>query len=388
MSRALSEALDADVSIVAKSLNRGSCACSASTPEPNVKRVPELGAFGRLPKQTPWATLRTLLMVMGDWSSDWPLRAWKLSRSVYRRGEVECVAVTTGPPWIVVVAAFEAKRLRVPLIVDLQDSPNRYGNLPGWIIRLKRIHRLLVKSATRTACLISVVNASEQRLVESWLGRRVVVFQAGPDLSQWSDVKRSPRVTDAPSFLINYSGNVYDTLEIGAVAAVLQRCSEGFDENELKFTLAGPDLSRRAWTEQFGRHGVRLPIVYLGMLPFSESAETLPSSDLLLLPGQIGGPSYGPGAKIFDYLASGSPVLYFPANCPESAALVASQGESCCATSDPAVAETWMRGLFDAWKSNHVVRRPVGEIAGSGWRSYAESAHQYAVTVKSTVDGL
>lgn len=211
-----------------------------------------------------------------------------------------------------------AHQRRIPLVVHMSDDwvngwpANTLGRSVFPITGLaNRAVRSVVATAMREASEVTVISDAMAADYERRYGRACRVLHNGVDLGQWPAREASPARSSAE---ILYSGSVFAYAQLTSLEdvrdAVRSLRADGRDVRLAIHTQhSGMDRHRRA----FGRgDGVELR----GLVPPAEFRRTLADADILLLPVSFDALTVDfirlsiPG-KLAEYLASGTPVLYY-----------------------------------------------------------------------------
>lgn len=396
--RALSEAFGAEVQIISRSLNRGSCSCYSESDDATV-RVPADVAFRQLQRFRLTAFLAYALRAVTEFSTTWPWNAYRAARRISDPDSTVAVAVGTGPFWVIPFAWLEAKRLNVPLLIDFHDSPS-YFYRRGIRKVFTWLARTPVKLATKSAAIVCSVNLHESQQVAAWSNREVFTFDIGLDSRRWKfdDSEAAEPLSLSQfvdqlrrnNFVISYAGTYYDRFDLNAIGSLFERVwavlSARYDRPpRIKILLAGRSPGLAYWRVALEKVGVTGVVYDVGQLPEQTCDQLLIESQLLVIPGMVNVGGIGPGGKIFDYIASGTPLLYYPVSDPATANLIDLQGVTCCATSDIEVATDFLVENYEAWLNDAMLRRTPGTIQGDDWKWYDESVQELVHYINDTL---
>lgn len=226
--------------------------------------------------------------------------------------ETGCEAiVSSGPPFTChLIGRALARRSRLPWIADYRDpwtQATYYPKRPDWVRALdERLERSCVREAARS---ITVGEGMARQLRDAspeTAPERVVVIPNGYDPAEFVDVPFSPpetlRITHAGSLFYNRIPHAF----FGAVEDLLAEDSAAKTDLRLQFAGRLDEavlqlLSREPWSGITTTHG---------FLPHQENLRLLRSSRLLLL--LIGTDAQSKTmvtCKVYEYIASGVPIL-------------------------------------------------------------------------------
>jgi glycosyltransferase involved in cell wall biosynthesis len=236
-------------------------------------------------------------------SSSVPITAHLIARRLHRR---------TGTPWI----------------AEFRDPWS--AGLPGRVARA-RAARLERSLTAETAGLVMTSPSWATRFSEEW-GRPVSVITNGQD-----GVPPAPPASASDEFAVAYLGSYYPALQdLGGVWAAIRHLTEaGVSAPDRVRFIGEPDPA--AWSE-LRAQGLEALVEVTGFLPHDEAMARLSSASVLLLAGPRDAAGTGRGiipGKVFEYLATGLPILYVGATeCDVADLLREFDGCHICAPND------------------------------------------------------
>jgi len=239
----------------------------------------------------------------------WHGPALRRGRRILRERPVD-VIFATGPPftahWI---ARDLARTARLPLVLDFRDPWTRapfYPARPGWARRLdEALERSCVEEAAAVVTVNREIHDDLRTRFPRLPGERVRVIPNGFDPQDFAGIAMSP----PEDFVLTHAGTLPDSGLPVALREALERlgAEDSVFRESFRLVLAGtvgPVVRRQIAGAWFAPR-----VEDRGYLPHADSVRLLRSSTLLLLliePQRARGILTG---KVFEYLASGTPVL-------------------------------------------------------------------------------
>jgi glycosyltransferase involved in cell wall biosynthesis len=262
------------------------------------------------------------------------------------------VVYSTSPPVSAhVVALIASRALRVPWVADFRDgwtlNPQR-EDAPRLLRRANAwLEDAIVQRATR------LVVADET--IELRGGRDPALIQNGVDAEDITDAAAA----DHSQFRLTYAGTLYGARSGEPVFAALDRliASGEIDPHRFELRLVGSDFRGPA----AGSALDALPVESTGYVDHRHAVAEMASSDALLLYQPSGWP--GASGKLYEYLATGRPILCVAAadSVPSRLVRELDAGE-CASPDDPDAVEAAIMTMYRRWLDgglgvNHDVRR-------------------------------
>lgn len=212
--------------------------------------------------------------------------------------------LTTSPPDSVHLVGL-ALDVR-PWIVDFRDPwIGLTYKRPPTPFHAWRQRRLRASVVSRADLLLATTRASADLLRDA--GARVEILPNGwdPDVAPAA----APARADGKLRLV-YTGTLWDVPAASTFLSATARALATHGARDLEVELIGPhESSERKLVERLGLTGV---VRFAGQVPYQESRRRQSAADVLLLL-QVHGPGYEaaiPG-KLYEYVASGRPILAF-----------------------------------------------------------------------------
>jgi glycosyltransferase involved in cell wall biosynthesis len=279
-----------------------------------------------------------------------PGALWSALRTARRHRPV--VVYSTSPPVSAhVVAMIVSRVLRLPWVADFRDgwtlNPQQ-EEAPRLLRRANaRLEDAVVKRATRLVIADETVElrGTEER----------ALIRNGVDIE---DVPET-QAKDDSLFRLTYAGTLYGARNAEPVFAALRSLiARGeIDAERLELRLVGSDFRGPA----AGSALRALPVKATGYVDHRRAVAEMAASDALLLYQPSGWP--GASGKLYEYLATGLPILCVADEDSVPSRLVQELAAGECASpDDPAAIETAIGALYRRWKENglgvnHDVRR-------------------------------
>lgn len=270
------------------------------------------------PRQSGSARLARL--VSFDDAAWWSPLAARAGASLGRTHSVSAV-VASGPPFSVTVAgARTARRLGVPLVVDLRDAW-RDSSTIWYPLAAARRHALAVERRVLAAAdVVLAVTAPIRDEAEQLGARDVRILPNGFDPS---DITAAWSPRDDSTLRLTFMGRIYanhaEPWDLIRALGELRRTRPDVDVR-LEFIGNVPD----AVTAAAQAHGVGDAVDCPGYLPHAAALERVAAADVgVLLIAEGPGAKASMTGKLFEYLAMGLPTLVLGPPDGEAAALVA-----------------------------------------------------------------
>lgn len=315
-------------------------------------------------------------------------KAWApnlLSRieEIFRQHHPELIFATAPPFYVATLACRIARKLSIPLVLDLRDAWSQwrigpYGSFLHYLLTvrmegacLKGAERIIVTSRqTRVDFLkvhpevpgekIKVITNGYDRAVEEWevslkpkSHQPFVIGYVGT--FYYSPAERAammqPWWCKAPNRMIQYAPRKEDWLYrspyffFQAVAALLAENPQYRSRLRIRFAGSKPD-----WIdEQVNRFGLAANVEFLGPLNHSGSLQFQSQCDALLVTSSkvLGGGDYSIAGKTFEYFSMRKPVLGFVAEGAQKELLAESGLALLCDPDVPSESARKLRDLLD-----------------------------------------
>jgi glycosyltransferase involved in cell wall biosynthesis len=277
-----------------------------------------------------------------------------------RRTPFDAVLTTSPPHSAHLAGLILQKTLGVPWIADFRDSwlMEKFDRVPTRFHRMinDRLQRAVIRRADRLIAVSEPILSDLRRLS----GRDPDAFLRIPNGYDPEDF-RGAAWKPSSRFRITYSGTANpvhspESFFRGLQAAFRER-PEMRPEIEVRFvgSVTGIDLDRMA-----DARGIRASIHRTGYLAHSESIRRLMDSDLLLLVLPSDSSEGVVTGKLYEYLASGIPVLgIIPPGEAERSIRSCGGGFTVRPDDIEGIAATLTR-IYDLWKSGRWKARPKG----------------------------
>jgi glycosyltransferase involved in cell wall biosynthesis len=268
--------------------------------------------------------LRFSLATFGDprWLAYWPMLRRGLD--VVRRNRLELIIATAPPEVLLLVARALSRRSRVPWVADYRDLWFREMRLhQSWLASRASgpLNRRLVRGAS---ALVTVSQGLQNRLAD-YLQREVLVSYNGY-FEEEIEATTPERPWRDGRIHIVYAGRVYPK----------KRNPEPLFRALSALKRAHPESASKLCVDFYGfhdfwlqsiidKHGIRDQVACHGFVPYRQSLDAQRSADVLLFLDWMEASAEGVlTGKLFEYLASGRPILSLgPRKDSEAARLIA-----------------------------------------------------------------
>jgi len=217
--------------------------------------------------------------------------------------------ITTGPPHSTHLVGMRLKKAFPDIfwLADFRDPwVNIYYNrhLSRWRTAWDKDKRLET-SVLQTADLISVISDGMRNEFEE-RAQEIVTIMNGYDKNDFPD---SPQSMKEENFIVRYTGNFTDNQVVGSIWDAFAEVIENHDLGDrIQFRFTG-NVSQGI-IDIISHYGLSDRVTLENYCPHSEAVQKMIDADLLLLiiPDAPGNELIIT-AKIFEYLASGTPIL-------------------------------------------------------------------------------
>lgn len=258
--------------------------------------------------------------------------------------------LTTGPPHSVhLIGLALAHRHRLPWLTDFRDpwtEIDYYADLP-MSAPAKAIDTLLERLVLHRATAATVVSEAMQRQMQRADGRAIAVIENGYDPADFEGVSGD---ISADEFVLAHIGNLNEARNPGALWEALARLNARQSMPKLRLSFVGN--VEPAVLASAARHGFSDLIRTMPYLPHEEAIRRMKSSTMLLLSiNRVKGAEGIATGKLYEYVASGRPVLGIGPPAGDAARVLHESGAGVLFDFDDAEGvAAHLRALYDAWE--------------------------------------
>lgn len=244
---------------------------------------------------------------------------------------------------------------QIPYVADLRDTWSNAEFRRGYVSPLtklsNRVYRSLFRKWLSSAAMITAVNKEILEAVAHPLGVETVVLPNGYDEELMDQVSSET----ADVFTLCCTGTIYPEQDILSLSRAIQMflMKAGRPTIRLKF------IGAREIPEVADRLQALLPGIDLQIsrrVPQHDAIVEMKSAHLLFYPAWQGYRGITT-TKIYEYLASGKPILLIPTDNDVMQELVTRFNAGLC-TSDPEIASEFLRRSWLTWKSGGTADLP------------------------------
>jgi glycosyltransferase involved in cell wall biosynthesis len=269
---------------------------------------------------------------------------------------------TTGPPHSTHLAGYLlARRSGLPWLADFRDpwtGIDYYESLP-MTAPARGLDRALERRVLRHADAVTVVSPSMLSRLTAHTRAPVAVVQNGFDPQDFEVEPPSP----APGFVLCYVGNLNEARNPTALWRALETLDAKRSMPELRVRLVGniDPVALRSARE----HGLGNMIETHPYVPHEEAVREMRQSTLLLLSiNRVAGAEGIITGKLYEYVASGRPVLGLgPAEGDAARVLASSDAGRMLDCDDAAGVAEILRAHYASWKAGRPVEGAPPERA-------------------------
>lgn len=318
--------------------------------------------------------LLTLGLLLREGRDDWIERAKFEGERLLRSERVDAVWTTSRPYRNAELGSYFQSKYGLPWVADLRDAISRTPNDSlKWRARGSSNRRFM--SHLRSASAITAVSPEEAQRDSDALGRPIEVVPSGFDMQEWAQIRsrvRKPEV--ASSFRILYAGRFYKELQDGDVFfAGLRRYLDrrgSRSDSSVVIDYLGPN--GKDFVALAMKWGVAGSVSDFGMKPVPEARQNMVRSDALLLFTAISGTSGVPGGKLYEYLATGNPILAVPGRDEYVRDVLSETKSGFCPATPEEVATVLTKMIDDHSVNGPSLPRPLSDLKAFSWNSRAE----------------
>lgn len=279
----------------------------------------------------------------------WVPFALHRGRALIEEGHFDAL-LTTGPPHSTHLAGLLlARRYGLPWLADFRDpwTDIDYAEALPMTTPARRVDAAMERAVLRKAARVTAVSPSMARRLAARVGARCVVVQNGFDPA---DFRGAPPLL-RPGFEVAYAGNMNDARNPEALWEALRRLGTPGALPEVRVRLIGnadPVVFRSAQ-----RHGVADCVEVEGYVPHDEAVRRMRASAVLLLViNRVPGAEGIMTGKLYEYVASGRPVLGIGPPDGDAAAVLREAGAGeMFGYEDAAGVAAFLRRHYAAWSS-------------------------------------
>jgi glycosyltransferase involved in cell wall biosynthesis len=216
-----------------------------------------------------------------------------------RTGNYDALITTSAPYSAHIVGALARRITGVPWIADFRDewSQNPELEQPAFLKRWSdRVERTVVRTCDRV-----IVTTDGARLAEPVARGKRTTITNGVDRT---DIAGNMPLPSTDRFTLSFIGSLYGDRNCREVLVALRRLTDrgAIDPERVEFRVVG-----NAWVDDLTRTAGRVRITQLGYVSHHAALAEMRSADALV--AHLPRASRSIPGKIFEYLASGRPIL-------------------------------------------------------------------------------
>lgn len=298
----------------------------------------------------------------------WVAPATRLGRRLLRRSRYDILISSSPPVSAHLVAMNLVSESHLPWVADFRDfwhsyPPEEVFKDAGKVFKAKE----LLKTITQRASAVTAVNQS----IADYIGSGEMITN-GFD-STLAALWQMP--SDTSMFTIGLLGTFNDDLPVEPLLRVLNSLRERFPNEYDRVNLRQVGNINKDWmASQLRTHGLSDRCVMHGLQPRDRTIRLLSAASLFYIglnPRKE--TSILPG-RMFDFLASGRPILAYAPSESEIARLINQSSNGLCFTDETADCATeYLDGLIKSTKLATLTCTPIPEYARSySWENVAK----------------
>jgi glycosyltransferase involved in cell wall biosynthesis len=335
-----------------------------------------------------WRYLPAQVRTWPDPMSGWIPGALATTLRELRTGRYDVLMTTSAPYSAHIVGALARRITGVPWIADFRDewSQNPELDQPEFLTRWsRRVERLIVSTSDR---VIVTTDGARITLAE---GKQTTITN-GVDPT---DLEGATPVLSSATLTLSFIGSLYGGRDCREVLVALRRLSDQgtIDPERVEFRVVG-----NAWVDDLAQIAGEIRVTQLGYVSHRAALAEMRSADALV--AYLPSPSRSIPGKIFEYLASGRPILCVVGRGSASFEIVRDLGAgysvepSDSAGLDRALTELWHKWLSGELRKHaganldEVMRRYSREkLAGDLARVLDEVAAAHLLRLRTATGG-
>ncbi|MBA7609297.1 hypothetical protein ES703_16486 [subsurface metagenome] len=244
------------------------------------------------------------LISLPDFYVGWIPAAVHKGMEILKKRDIDIIYASCLYTTSIIVGAILKKRTGKPLVVDIRDAWTICPYNPPYPTPLhKRIDRYMEKRVLESCDQLITVTESikdDYLAIYPWLEEKTTVIRHGFDADDFPE-----NYEPFDKFTITYTGGIYGLRYPKLFFAGLRKV---FDENRIPIddvNILFMGCKRRELTNMLKGFGLYNKIAPTSWIPHKEAIEYACKSHLLLLVE----PTNSVTSKIYDYLATGNPIL-------------------------------------------------------------------------------
>lgn len=278
-------------------------------------------------------------------------------RALFSKLEPDVVVATSPPPTAAIGGILAHRRFRVPLVFDVRDIwPEAIafsGRLRSrWLIR--SLERLEMRLYDEAAIVSVVTEGKKTRLIEKGVAaQKIRVIPNGLDLSQLDDAPDAEPLlvengVDPGRFLVVYAGvfNPPQGLDVLIDAAAHLRHEKSAQGRRVQIVLIGGGSERDRLRRRCKDEDLEDMVVFVPIQPRARILSCLTRADAVAVTLRPRRDSHTVPSKLYEAMASGSPVLVSADGAPAEILREAQAGLATAASDAGALAGS-IRSLVD-----------------------------------------
>jgi|tagenome__1003787_1003787.scaffolds.fasta_scaffold20985447_3 hypothetical protein len=400
---ALSEGLQSlgwDVTVLAGQPMDSPCACWSGrrVPEPvdSLARVVYVGSrtrrtlvkYAQQQGTTPWGRMRRRRYAFEalpfDATTNFLDEASRSAVALADRMPPNIVLYSGRPIAGILPTVQLARRLGAASVIHLHDSIMRMARDRGHRI-LRSASLLRAIWGLHNADVVTSISPEEAARDARVARRKIAVVEGGFDRSHWAEVALRSQHLDAEQvfgseaasvFRIVYTGRIYDfqdpTVLLGALRKASEYCKSLATAPTIMFCIFGPGAAQ--WQASVEKAGVSEFVRFFGEVDRDRASIVLTKTHLATLLGRRDGATGNFGQKLFDYLASGAPILYTPGHAADSGATKIAQVDAGITTLSVDSAAAYLIDLIRQWEHDGRAEPAADRIAVNDRRQFSFDA--------------
>jgi glycosyltransferase involved in cell wall biosynthesis len=284
-----------------------------------------------------------------DFAVAWLPDAFRLALRAVRLQAPAVLFSTSAPFTSHLVALAVHRRTGIPWVADFRDEWAANPELRNGPAIVHRLARRLESEITSRAAAVTEV--AEYFDLCNPKDSPTFVIPNGVDGADIQSLRADP--PPAEVLRLSYVGTLYGEQDIGSVVDALHRLAErgALDIARVRLRIVGNDFrsrQTRAW---------RMPVEELGYVSHTDALREMCSASVLL--HYVAPASRAPAGKVYEYLASGRPILCVARADGGAAALVrAADAGQVVSPDDPDGIERAIMSLYRRWSTTGLPDQP------------------------------
>ncbi len=315
-----------------------------------------------------------IVPIFNIWEWEWYFKACKLGLEILANEKIDII-ITTSPPEIVhLVGAFLKRKTGIKWIADYRDLWTKNPYYSQTII-YKKLEEILERKIINKADKTLTTTSSFSKILEEQFMKKTTVVMNGFDSRNFTEIQT---IKLTKHFTITHTGSIYQGTRD---PSMLFECLSDFvkegiiKENEIKVRFYGQNLS--PLYSLINKYALDNMVTIERNIPHEEAIKKQKESQLLLLLQWLREEekAFCPG-KLFEYIATGRPIIAIAPRNGEVARIIEKDNFGCiCETKNCLkdklynfIIEFREKGSIKKWTTDKAIKKHSHQIMAKNLR--------------------